>query len=66
MLNERQIKEIERKLNELAQDDESYDGSVMNNRFRAYAQGIAFMLGQIGYMVEWNDGKAKVVIDVYD
>ena len=63
MMTKEQIKDIERKLNELAEDDKDFDGSVFNNRFRAYAQGIAFVLSKIGYSVEWDNGKATVVKD---
>ena len=61
MLNAEQIKTIESKLNDLAKDNETYNGGVFNNRYRAYAQGIAFTLYEIGYVVEWEDGKAHVV-----
>ena len=61
MLGAREIKTIERKLNELAQDNETYTGSVLDNRYRAYAQGIAFTLEQFGYRVEWENGNAHVV-----
>ena len=63
MLNERQVKEIERKLNDLAKDHESYTGSAFADTGRAYAQGIAFALSQIGYYIEWENGKATIVKD---
>lgn len=63
MLNERQVKEIEWKLNDIAKDHESYTGSVFADTGRAYAQGIAFALSAIGYSIEWDNGKATVVKD---
>ena len=60
-MTEQTIKNIESKLNELAKEAKEYDGSVFNNRFIAYAQGIAFALDQIGYDIFWKDGESKIV-----
>ena len=63
MLNERQVKDIERQLNSLA--DVYYDtrNREIKERNRGYCQGIAFVLSEIGYYVEWDNGKATVVKD---
>lgn len=61
MLNEKAIKNIERRLNTLAMDADKHTGSIFTNPYKAYAQGIAFTLSEIGYGIRWNDGKATIV-----
>lgn len=60
-MTEQAIRNIERKLNDLAKDAKYYTGGVFNNPYRAYAQGIAFALAEIGYSVEWENETAHVV-----
>lgn len=63
MLNEKQIKDIERQLDSLA--DVYYDSRnpEIKERNRGYCQGIAFVLGKLGFSIEWDNGKATVVKD---
>lgn len=63
MLNEKQVNDIERQLNSLA--DVYYDTRNMEikERNRGYCQGIGFLLEKIGYRIEWDDGKARVIAD---
>ena len=63
MLNEKQIKAIETKLNDLAADYYDSRNREVKERNRGYCQGIAFTLSQIGYYIEWEDGKATVIKD---
>ena len=63
MLNERQIKALEAKLNDLAADYYDARNREVKERNRGYCQGIAFTLAQIGYSVTWDNGKATVVKD---
>jgi hypothetical protein len=60
-MTEQAIRNIERKLNDLAKSHETYTGSVFADTGKAYAQGIAFALAEIGYSVEWENGTAHVV-----
>ena len=59
-MTEQAIKNIERRLNTLAKDAEDYAGSVFTNPYKSYAQGIRFALDNIGFVIEWEDGKAHV------
>ena len=63
MLNEMKIKDIERQLTAMA--DVYYDSrnGEVKERCRGYCQGMAFVLGKIGYAVEWDNGKATIVKD---
>lgn len=63
MLDERQVKDIERKLNDLADDYYDTRNREVKERHRGYLQGIAFVLGKLGYSVLWNDGVATVEYD---
>ena len=63
MLDEMKIKDIERQLNSLAEVYYDTRNREIKERNRGYCQGIAFMLSQIGYVVEWYNGKATVVKD---
>lgn len=60
-MTEQAIKNIERKLNDLAESEKTYEGSVFDDTYRAYAQGISFTLSENGYSIEWTDGKAHIV-----
>ena len=60
-MTEQAIKNIERKLNDLAESEKTYEGSVFDDTYRAYAQGIRFALDNIGFVIEWTDGKAHIV-----
>ena len=59
-MTEQAIKNIERRLNTLAKDAEDYAGSVFTNPYKSYAQGIRFALDNIGFVIEWEEGKAHV------
>ena len=61
MLNETKILDIERKLNDLAETYYDTRNREIKELNRGYCQGIAFMLGEIGYAVEWENGKPTVV-----
>lgn len=61
MLNERQVKHIEQKLTDFAVEFEDSRNREFKERCRGYCQGVAFMLAEIGYAVEWDNGKATVV-----
>ena len=61
MLNNKQIKDIERKLNDCAELYYSTENAKVKELNRGYCQGIAFALDQIGYAIEWDDGKATIV-----
>lgn len=61
MLNEKQVKNIERKLTDLATDYEDSRNQCFREHCRGYCQGIAFMLAKLGYDIEWDDGKATLV-----
>ena len=63
MLDEKKIKAIESKLNDLSEDYYDSRNREVKERTRGYCQGIAFALSQIGYAIEWEDGKATVVAD---
>ena len=61
MLNEKQIKNIEFQLNSLAEVYYDTRNGEVKERNRGYCQGIAFVLSQIGYAVEWENGKSTIV-----
>lgn len=63
MLNERQVKSIESKLNLCA--DVYYDtcNETVKESNRGWCQGIDFMLSMLGYRIVWDDRKATVVKD---
>ena len=63
MLSEAKVKEIESKLNVLADVYYTATNREIKELNRGYCQGIAFVLEQIGYSVEWNNGKATIVED---
>ena len=62
-LSKTEVKMIEAKLNTSA--DAYYAASNAKERElnRGYCQGIAYILGLVGYSVEWDNGKAYVVND---
>ena len=57
------IKEIEFKLNVFADVYYKSLNREVKELNRGYCQGVAFVLEQIGYRVEWDNGKATVVRD---
>ena len=61
MLNEMQIKDIERQLTDLADVYFETRNREVKERNRGNCQGIAFVLHKLGYTVEWDHGKATVV-----
>lgn len=61
MLDIKTVKNIESKLSDLAADYYDSRNAEVKERNRGYCQGIAFVLGQIGYSVEWDNAKAYVV-----
>jgi hypothetical protein len=61
MLNEKTVANLERKLTDLAQTYYDSRNAEVKERNRGYCQGIAFALSEIGYSVEWDNGKAFVV-----
>ena len=61
MLNERQIKDVEERLNAVADVYYSTHNRGIKESNRGYCQGIAYMLSKIGYAVEWDNGKATLV-----
>ena len=61
MLDSKQIKEIEWKLNNVAEIYYDTRNEKVKELNRGYAQGIAFALAQIGYSIEWDNGKATIV-----
>ena len=63
MLNEMKVKEIERQLDSLAAVYYETRNREIKERNRGYCQGIGFMLEQIGYRIEWDNGKSTVVKD---
>ena len=63
MLDERKVKTIERQLNSLAEVYYDTRNAEVKERNRGYCQGIAFVLSEIGYSIEWEDRKAHVVKD---
>ena len=63
MLNERQVKHIEQKLTDFAAEYEDSRNREFKEHCRGYCQGVAYMLAEIGYSVEWDNGKATVVKD---
>lgn len=63
MLNEKQVSAIETKLNGLAAVYYDTRNREIKELNRGYCQGIGFMLEQIGYRIEWDDGKARVITD---
>ena len=63
MLNEKQVSAIETKLNGLAADYYDARNREVKERNRGYCQGIGYLLEQIGYRIEWDDGKARVIAD---
>lgn len=63
MLNEKQIKDIERQLDSIAGVYYDTRNNEVKERNRGYCQGIAFVLAKIGYSVEWDNGKATIVED---
>ena len=63
MLDGKQIKDIERQLNSLAEVYYDTRNREVKERNRGYCQGIAFMLGKIGYRIEWDNGRATVIED---
>ena len=64
MLNERQIKTIETQLNHLAKVYYDTRNGEVKERNRGYCQGIGFVLSEIGYAIEWDNERAKVVKEV--
>ena len=63
MLNEMEIKDIERQLTNMADVYYNACNNESKERGRGYCQGMAFVLAKIGYAVEWDNGKAIVVKD---
>lgn len=61
MLSEAKVKEIESKLNGLADAYYTATNREIKELNRGYCQGIAFVLEQVGYAVEWDNGKAIIV-----
>lgn len=61
MLDEKKIKAIERQLTDLAGTYYETRNREVKERNRGYCQGIAFVLAEIGYSVEWDNGKATIV-----
>ena len=61
MLTEKQVKDFERKLTDLAADYYDSRNREVKERNRGYCQGIAYVLAALGYAVEWDNGKAIVV-----
>ncbi|MBO5959460.1 MAG: hypothetical protein J6Q65_05005 [Lentisphaeria bacterium] len=62
-IDENKIRKIESVLTNTAEDHEAAHNLTAKERTRAYCQGIAFALEQIGYRVEWDNGKAYIVED---
>lgn len=60
-LNEMKIKALEDKLNDLAEGYYSTGNAKTKELNRGYCQGIAFALEQIGYSVQWDNGKAHII-----
>lgn len=63
MLNERQIEFIERKLTDFGADFADAANREIKERCRGYCQGVAYVLSEIGYSVEWDNGRAHIVKD---
>lgn len=61
MLNESQVKEIERQLNNSADLYYSTRNGEVKERNRGFCQGVAAVLSMMGYSIEWDNGKATVV-----
>ena len=61
MLNEMKVEVIEAKLNHLADVYYTASNPEIKGLNKGYCQGIAFVLGQIGYSIEWDNGKAIIV-----
>lgn len=55
------IRDIERKLTCTAEDYEAAHNMASKERLRGYCQGIGYVLEQIGFRVEWDNGKAYIV-----
>lgn len=63
MLNEKMVEAIERRLNDCSEVYYDSRNREVKERNRGYCQGIAFVLSEIGYYIEWDNGKATVVKD---
>lgn len=63
MINEKIVKETEWKLNACGNMYYNTHNEKIKEYNRGYCQGIAFVLEQIGYRIEWDNGKAIVVKD---
>lgn len=61
MLEERQVKSIEDRLNSCAEVYYDFRNEEVKARNLGYCQGIAYVLGIFDYRIEWEDGKAYVV-----
>ena len=61
MLNEKDIKTIEEKLNNCSDTFYKTQNVGLKELNRGYCQGIAFVLEKLGYSVEWDNGKAIIV-----
>jgi hypothetical protein len=61
MLNDKDIKTIEKKLNNCSDIFFKTQNIGLKELNRGNCQGIAFVLEKLGYSVEWDDGKAVIV-----
>ena len=60
-LDEMKIKDIERKLNNLADVYYTTGNPEKKELSRGYCQGIGFVLSMLGYAIEWDNGKTIIV-----
>lgn len=61
MLNEADIKDLERVLSICGEDTNEGLTSIIREHGRGYCQGIWRVLDKIGYDIEWDGNKAKIV-----
>ena len=62
-MNKKQVKDIERALNNCADVFYETRNGETRELNRGYCKGINFVLENIGYRIVWDNGKATVVED---
>ena len=60
-LDEMKLKDIKFQLDNLAEVYYTTSVPEIKERNRGFCQGIAFVLGKLGYGVDWDDGVATIV-----
>lgn len=61
MLDEKKMRDIEWKLNSCGELYFKTEREVIKEYNRGYCQGIAFVLEKIGFEIEWENEKVKII-----